>query len=135
MTVWRRSLAASTFVTGGVWLASSFKLIAVPSSISRSCLVAYLVLWGICSILDWRSRKEQPQKEPSPSQSAVGVIVATGAVAVVATARDAAYASSYVIPAIILIATIFLAIVASRFASKNQGNIGEARFDTTSNGS
>ncbi|WP_156428121.1 hypothetical protein [Novosphingobium sp. FSW06-99] len=135
MTVWRRSLAAITFVTGGVWFASSFKLIAVPPRISRGFLLTYMVLWGVSSILDWRSRKEQPQKDPSPSQSAVGVIVATGIVAVVATAHDPAYASSYVVPAIILIATAFLAIAASRFASKNQGNIGEARFDTTSNGS
>lgn len=135
MTVWRRALAAITFLTGGVWLASSFKLISVRPAIFSACWIAYLMLWGVGMILDWRSRKNQPHKEPTPSRSAVGVIVATGAVAIGTTASNATSPSGYVVPAMILIATILLAIVAFRFASKNQGQIGEARFDTMSNGS
>jgi hypothetical protein len=64
----------------------------------------------------------------------LGVIVATGAVAAEELARHARSGSDYVLPVAIAILTALLAVVAFRFASKNRGDIGEARFDTTRNG-
>ena len=135
MTLWRRLVAGATLIVGGLWLTASFDLIALPERTFQAFWTAFLILWAIGIIMDWRSRKKLQYKEPSPARSAVGVIVATGAVAVVITARAAQSASQYIFPASIVIVTTLLAFAAFRFASKHQNHIGEARFDTTSNGS
>lgn len=133
MTLRRRLVAGVTLIVGGLWLAASFNIISLAKDTFQIFWSAFLILWTIGAAMDWRSRKNRPYKEPSPARSAVGVIVATGAVAVVITARNAQSISEYILPASIVIVTTLLALVAFRFASKNQDHIGEARFDTTSN--
>lgn len=135
MTGWRRLVAGVTLIVGGTWLATSFDLISVSPRIFQALWTAFLLLSGLGIVMDWRSRKDQPHKEPSPARSAVWVIAATGAVAVLVTVRNAHSPSEYILPGGIAVITALLAVAAFRFASKNQDQIGEARFNTTSNGS
>lgn len=131
----RRLITAATLLVWGAWLASSFDLIAIPLGVASALHPSFLVLLGVGVIMDWRSRHVHPQTEPSPARSAVGVIVATGIVAVIVTASGAHTTSQYLIPAIIAVSTALLAIVAFRFASTHSDQIGEARFDSSSKGS
>lgn len=133
MKLWTRLALGMTPIVGGVWLAASFGLASLPPSNSQVFWTAFLILWGISLVMDWRSRKDLPHQEPSPARSAVTGIVATGAVAVLMTAQNAQSASEFILPASIMPVTALLAVVAFRFASKNKDHIGEARFDTTSN--
>lgn len=133
MKLWARLVLGMTLIVGGVWLAAPFGLISLPPSSSQAFWTEILILWGICLLMDWRSRKNLPHTEPSPARSAVSVILATGAVAVLMTAQNAQSASEFIVPASIMAVTALLAVVAFRFASKNKDHIGEARFDTTSN--
>lgn len=134
MTVLRRVSAAGMLIVGGVWLMATFDLIALPTHVTQTCAVAFYVLWGVSLVMNWRSRKRQGQKEPSPAQSALGVIIATGAVAVGELARHAHSAHDYILPVCIAILTAVVGLAAFRFASKNGHDIGEARFDTTGKG-
>jgi len=134
MTVWRKVVAGATLIVGGVWFAASFGYIGISSKASAGIRLAFLLLWAIACTMDWRTRKNQPLEEPSPAHSARNVILMTGLVAVMMTSRNARSPVEYVIPAAIAIIAVVLAFAASRFATKNRDQIGEARFDTTSTG-
>ena len=135
MTVTRRLVAVGMLIVGCTLLFSALHVLSVPRHVTKTCIIAFYVLWGVGLIVDWRSRKREPHKEPSPAQSASAVILATGAIAVVEVAGQARSAHDYVVPVCIAILTAVLAAAAFRFASKNRDNTGEARFDTARNGS
>ena len=135
MILSRRLIAAATLIVGCAWLASSFALISVSPKVASILHATFLVFFGLGLIIDWRHRHAHAQAEPTPARSAVGVIAATGAVAVFITARGATTATEYFVPAIIAAATALLAFVTFRFASTHADQIGEARFDSSSNGS
>ena len=130
----RRLVAAATLGVGYMWFAVSFDYIDNPSKASTLIGASFLVLGGIHIILEWRSRKERTLNEPSPAQSARNVILFTGLAGVIATAQDANSLADYAVPMLIAIIAMALAFIAFRFASKNEDQIGEARFDTTANG-
>lgn len=130
----RRLVAAATLGVGCVWLAASFDYIDISSRASSLIAASFLALWGIHIILEWRSRKERALTEPSPAQSARNVILFTGLAGVLATAQNANSLADYSVPVLIAIIAMVLAFIAFRFASKNEDQIGEARFDTTANG-
>lgn len=139
MKLWRHSVTLGMIIFGCVWLANYFTIIALPETFSRYFGITFYVLLWLNLLLSWLNRKNpshNPQhKDPSPARSAVGVIVGTGLIAVLITAQNVDSPAGYILPASILIVTVFAAAAAFRFASKNQNQIGEARFDTTSNGS
>jgi len=130
-----RLIASGMLIAGCFWLASTFGFVSVPRNVTLMCQGAFYLLWVVSLVMAWRTRNRRPQKEPSPAQSAVAVIIATGAVAVGETARHANEPSDYAVPAFVAILAALLAVIAFRFASKNRDSIGEARFDTTGNSS
>ncbi|WP_353205320.1 hypothetical protein [Sphingomonas sp.] len=130
-----RLIAAATLIVGGVWLAASYKIIPISPDVASALYRIFFVLLVLRQIMNWRSRHIHPQTEPSPARSAVGVIVATGAVAVFVTARGAQTAPQYFVPAIIAVSTALLAFVTFRFVSSRADQIGEAKFHSSSNGS
>lgn len=131
----RRFIAGGMLMLGCLWLAAIFHLLAVPTGVVQTCAIAFYVLWGGGLVMDWRSRKGQPQKEPSPAQSVLGVVIGTGGMAVAQTARHAQSARDYILPLCIAILTAVLGVIAFRFASRHRFEIGEARFYTNENGS
>ena len=135
MTLLRRFIAGGMLLVGCVWLAAKFHLLAVPTAVVQTCAVAFYTLWWVGLVMDWRSRSGQSQKEPSPAQSVLGVVIGTGGMAVALTARHAQSAHDYILPLCIAILTAVLGVIAFRFASRHRFEIGEARFDTTGNGS
>ncbi len=133
MTIWSRLATGGMVATGIVWFAADSKLITLPPKVGQSFEIAWLVLWGLSILLDRPSSSEGPSiPEPSPALSALLVIVPTGAVATLLTARRAQATSEYVLPAVIAITTCFLAVITFRFATKNKEAIGETRFETIS---
>ncbi|WP_295635292.1 hypothetical protein [Novosphingobium sp.] len=83
-------------------------------------------------VVQWRLRKSKAYREPSPARSAVGVVVIMGATFLFSTARVWLAKGDYAVPIFTVLATIAIAFIAYRFASRHAGEIGEARFDTTS---
>ena len=70
-------------------------------------------------------------KQPTAAVSGAAVVVLTGLAAAVATGGNARTASDFAVPVTILAVTAGLATRVYRFAKRNEGEIGEARFDTT----
>lgn len=134
MPVQRRLIGGTTFVVGAIWLAVSFGYLSLSSVALSSLWGVFILLSGISAIFDWRTRKERPLKEPTAAQSARNVILLTGLAAVVLTVENARSVADYGFSALIAIAALTLAFAAYRFASKNADKIGEARFNTKSDG-
>lgn len=131
MQLWRRLIGGMALIAGGLWLAADSGFISVPKYISEGLWAAFVILGTIGIQMFLGPRRNIP--DPSPQISAVGVIVPTGTAAVVVTTWNVQDAWGYIIPASIIVVTTVLAVAAFRFASKNQNEIGEARFDATSN--
>ena len=135
MTLLRRFIAGGMLLVGCVLLTAKFHLLAVPTGVVQTCAFAFYTLLWVGLVMDWRSRKRQLQKEPSPAQSVLGVVIGTGGMAVALTARHAQSTHDYTLPACLAILTAAIGVIAFRLASRHRFEIGEARFDTTGNGS
>jgi hypothetical protein len=86
-------------------------------------------------VLRWPSTESgQPIPEMSPASSGAMVVVATGLVAALFTGAGFHRAADFVLPAIILAATVGATWLVLRFARRHVGEIGEARFDTRNPG-
>lgn len=131
----RRLIGTVALITWVTLLADLFDLAALPPWAIGLAWAVFMIASLTSLAMDWRSRRAMPQQnDPSPARSALGVIVMTGAVAAVLTIGDTGTAADYVLPAIILAVTAPIAFAAFRFASRNRDRIGEARFETASNG-
>jgi hypothetical protein len=71
-----------------------------------------------------------PIPEMSPASSGAMVIAATGLAAILFTGAGFHRAADFVLPAIILVATVGATYLVLRFAHRHEKEIGEARFDT-----
>lgn len=67
-------------------------------------------------------------KEPSPRWSGVSVVLLTGFSAAIFVATGANVSGRYLLPSIIVVATLVIAGLIWRFASNHANEIGEARF-------
>lgn len=80
------------------------------------------------------AERERPLPEPSPAISATIVILATGFVAAAGLGYRGYEADGWpglTLPAVIAVLTLAIALAVARFATRHEGEIGEARFDTS----
>ena len=97
-------------------------------------LIAIVVINVINIILAPRSSEpERPLPEPPAAISGGIVILATGFVAAAWLGYNGYEADGWpglTLPAVIAVLTVVIALAAARFATRHEGEIGEARFDT-----
>ena len=80
------------------------------------------------------AERELPLPEPSPAISATIVILATGFVAAAGLGYRGYEADGWpglTLPLVIAVLTLAIALAVARFATRHEGEIGEARFDTS----
>ncbi|MGH6612790.1 hypothetical protein [Sphingomonas sp.] len=126
----------STLVAGAFLILLYLDRIGLPdaSEIRNLRLYAFavLALLGAVSLgLQWRARKTAPPVlPPSPARSGSNVVVATGIAAALYLGANAHAWVDFIAPAIVVALTIAVAGLVVHFASRYEGDIGEARFDT-----
>lgn len=133
MSMAKHLAGAVALIAGAALLAQLLDLVALPPAIGGFAWAAFMIAALVRFVLDWRSRKALPPlADPTPARNALTVIVATGMVAATRTIGDSGTLADYQAPGAILAATAILALAAFRFAARNRGRIGEARFESAS---
>ena len=139
---------AHKFVTGPFWMpvARSLFLIATGAYLLawylevrgprtaalRSTLDGIDLIWWML-LVAWMAvsaRRKKSIEDPGPAYSGTYVVIACGLAAAVSLAHGAIWPQGYIVPAVILLATLAAAALVYRFASKHASEIGEARFNT-----
>jgi hypothetical protein len=126
----------STLVAGALLTLLYLDRIGLPDASEIRDLQLYavvvLALLGAVSMsLQWRARKTIPLVvPPSPARSGSNVVVATGIAAALYLGANAHAWVDFIAPAIVVALTIAVAWLVAHFASRYEGDIGEARFDT-----
>lgn len=98
-------------------------------------LIALVILNFINTILATRSsERERPLPEPSAAISGAIVILATGFAAAAWLGYQGYEADGWpglTLPLVVAVLTVAIALAVARFATRHEGEIGEARFDTS----
>ena len=98
-------------------------------------LIALVILNYIHTILSPpSSQRERPLPEPSAATSGAFVILATGFAAAAWLGYQGYEADGWpglTLPLVIAVLTVTIAMAVARFATRHEGEIGEARFDTS----
>jgi len=115
-------LSAAFFGVGPAWLQGRH---------GSGSLAAALWLELALSFLE-RKLDDQPPAAwtPSPAISGTITVALTGIAAAALTAWHARDVRDYIVPVAMLASTAVLATLVYRFAARNAGRIGEARFKT-----
>lgn len=126
---------AVLFMIGGAWLLTRYLSYGDAAQeqaleqLDRSLIILLLIGLTLSSSLRIVSDDEKPSLiEPSPRWSGITPILSSGFALAGATILSGDATDFVILPVMIIIGTILIAFLIWRFASKNDEDIGEARF-------
>ncbi|AQR73656.1 hypothetical protein BXU08_08405 [Sphingomonas sp. LM7] len=128
-----RFFNAASWFTAGAYVAAAYIEHYSPSLTDlRDARQFVGLVWIVCFVTLSALRPQNPSSvaEPSPAKSGTTVVLVTGLAAAAIVVTNDPTAASVTIAAGISGATLVLAWLVYRFASRNADQIGEARFDT-----
>lgn len=130
-----KTVDAAALMAAGAWLLVQYLQFADPlfrhslDAVEQSISATFWIVVISGSFLrPQEDRAGSAAKEPSPRWSGASVVLLTGLTAAIFIGTSANLDSGYLLPLIIVVATLVLAGVIWRFASKHGNEIGEARF-------